>query len=162
MGSEAVSAQLRVLEMAPSFAKYPMLPVESVVGGNAVLTCQPEGAPLPKTAWQFNGAPISTSPSTMNVNTGTFECAGTYCTLPNGNLFIYQVQQSAAGIYSCLAENTFGQVTTSALLTVMPALTWLLQPENRVVQLNQSVQLPCRAQGDPHLDINYAWKFEVG
>ncbi|CAL8100852.1 unnamed protein product [Calicophoron daubneyi] len=160
LGSEASSAELRVIQLAPTFEKHPVMPNEGMVGGTAVMECQPEGAPAMTTKWLHNGTELSPGVSTLDTETGGAKCSQMYCVLPNGNLLIYNLVASCAGEYTCVAVNTLGQANSSAYLTVIPTLTMTLRPMNRVVYENSTVLLPCRAESSPFIDVNYAWYFQ--
>ncbi|THD29133.1 Contactin/TAG-1 cell adhesion molecule [Fasciola hepatica] len=160
LGSESSCAELRVVQLAPTFAKHPVMPNEGMVGGTAVMECQPEGAPGMKTSWFHGTTALSPGTSTLDPETGTATCASQYCTLPNGNLLIVRLVDANAGEYTCVAKNALGEARSSAYLTVIPALQLSLKPVNRVVYQNSTVLLPCRAKSSPVLDVNYAWFFE--
>ncbi|KAA0200129.1 Contactin/TAG-1 cell adhesion molecule [Fasciolopsis buskii] len=160
LGSESSCAELRVIQLAPTFAKHPVMPVEGMVGGTAVMECQPEGAPGMTTSWLHGTTALSPGTSTLDPQTGSATCATQYCTLPNGNLLIVRLVESNAGEYTCVAKNTLGEARSSAYLTVIPALELTLKPVNRVVYQNSTVLLPCRARSSSVLDVNYAWFFE--
>ncbi|TPP58326.1 Septate junction protein [Fasciola gigantica] len=160
LGSESSCAELRVVQLAPTFAKHPVMPNEGMVGGTAVMECQPEGAPGMNTSWFHGTTALSPGTSTLDPETGTATCASQYCTLPNGNLLIVRLVDANAGEYTCVAKNALGEARSSAYLTVIPALQLSLKPVNRVVYQNSTVLLPCRAKSSPVLDVNYAWFFE--
>ncbi|KER21681.1 hypothetical protein T265_10050 [Opisthorchis viverrini] len=160
LGSEASSGELRVISLAPTFARHPVMPNEGMVGGSVVMECRPEGAPSMKTQWLHNAAVLSPGTSIMDPETGSATCPTKYCTLPNGNLLIVNLVNADAGEYACVATNSLGEARSSAFLTVIPSLQLQLSPVNRVVYENSTVLLPCRASSSPYLDINYAWFFE--
>ncbi|CAH8465644.1 unnamed protein product [Dicrocoelium dendriticum] len=160
LGSESSSAELKVIELAPSFAAHPVMPNEGMVGGTAVMECQPEGAPSLTTQWYHGSTALSPGTSTLDPETGTASCSVKQCTLPNGNLLIVNLVDSDAGEYTCVATNPLGEARSSAFLTVIPSLQFRLSPMNRVVYQNSTVLLPCRVSSSPFLDVNYAWYFE--
>ncbi|CAH8661807.1 unnamed protein product [Schistosoma bovis] len=160
LGSEASSAEVRVLELAPTFRKHPVMPNEGMVGSTAVMECQPEGAPAMTVEWLHDGTVLTTSDSWLDPETGTANCASKYCQLPSKNLLIVDLVESDAGQYTCIAKNTLGQAESSALLTIIPQLKMSLTPISRVVYRNSTVLLPCRVQSSSYLDVNYAWHFE--
>lgn len=71
LGSEASSAEVRVLELAPTFRKHPVMPNEGMVGSTAVMECQPEGAPAMTVEWLHDGTVLTTSDSWLDPETGT-------------------------------------------------------------------------------------------
>uniref|UniRef100_A0A095AMW2 Contactin-3 n=1 Tax=Schistosoma haematobium TaxID=6185 RepID=A0A095AMW2_SCHHA len=160
LGSEASSAEVRVLELAPTFRKHPVMPNEGMVGSTAVMECQPEGAPAMTVEWLHDGTVLTTSDSWLDPETATANCASKYCQLPSKNLLIVNLVESDAGQYTCIAKNTLGQAESSALLTIIPQLKMSLTPISRVVYRNSTVLLPCRVQSSSYLDVNYAWHFE--
>ncbi|KAK4474576.1 hypothetical protein MN116_001717 [Schistosoma mekongi] len=160
LGSEASSAEVRVLELAPTFRKHPVMPNEGMIGSSAVMECQPEGAPEMTVEWLHDGTILTTSNSWLDPETGTANCGTKYCKLPSKNLLIVNLVESDAGQYTCIAKNTLGQAESSALLTIIPQLKMSLTPISRVVYRNSTVLLPCRVQSSSYLDVNYAWHFE--
>lgn len=71
LGSESSCAELRVIQLAPTFAKHPVMPVEGMVGGTAVMECQPEGAPGMTTSWLHGTTALSPGTSTLDPQTGS-------------------------------------------------------------------------------------------
>ncbi|KAF8566482.1 hypothetical protein P879_05880 [Paragonimus westermani] len=160
LGSEASSAELRVIQLAPTFRRHPVMPNEGMVGGSAVMECQPEGAPSMTTRWMHGTTELSPGTSTLDPETGFATCPVKYCALPNGNLLIVNLDNSNSGEYTCVASNSLGEARSSAFLTVIPSLELRLGPMNRIVYENSTVLLPCRVTSSPFLDVNYAWYFE--
>ena len=101
------------LGFAPNFAKYPLQPNQyATEKGNTSLVCRPEAAPYPAfedILWYKNGAAL---------NPGTDE-ASRVRKMPNGNLFIINVQRGDAGTYKCQVTNVLGAAYTEGNLTVL-------------------------------------------
>lgn len=89
------------------------------------------------------------------------QCSTTYCTLPSGNLLVYQLTKNQEGLFECRAQNQYGMASTSAYLSVIEPLLISLQPQNIVVDVNSTVIVPCKAAVSSFLDVNYAWYYEV-
>ncbi|KAL3318072.1 Contactin-5 [Cichlidogyrus casuarinus] len=161
-GSTASSGELKILQLAPNFQKFPLFPSEAMVGGTTVLSCQPEAAPAPEggTLWYKDNAALSVQPTTIDSLTGKTVCQGTYCRLPSGNLFISTISMGSSGFYECRATNKFGTASSTGLLTIVEELKAVLQPSNRIVEKGTSTWIPCRAKVQSHLDVNYAWYYQ--
>ncbi|MEK7677240.1 MAG: SUMF1/EgtB/PvdO family nonheme iron enzyme [Verrucomicrobiota bacterium] len=87
--------------------------------------------------WRFNGNPLPT---------GT-----------NPTLTLTGVQTNQAGIYSVVASNSFGVVTTSnASLTVFTVSTSLSPPQNATVEEGSTVTLAVSASSP--VPLSYGWK----
>ena len=72
------TAELRVIEFAPTFIKRPMQSsARAAINGNVTIVCDPEGAPKPTIQWYLNSMPIGNSARQR--------------ILQNGNLMITQV-----------------------------------------------------------------------
>lgn len=159
-GATYSSAWLKVLNFKPTFEKYPLENMEGMMSQEITYKCQAEGAPEPEKKWFKNNSPISVQPVTIDASTGKIKCDVKYCIYKNGNLKITSLDVSDQGNYSCSATNALGTARSSGYLTVVPKPRWTLEPENREIRLNTTVDIPCLAESEAHLDINYAWYFE--
>ncbi|XP_014677884.1 PREDICTED: contactin-like [Priapulus caudatus] len=138
------SAQLRVLALAPTFAKHP-LPnsLFGAVKGNLTISCAPEAAPSPVYTWKQNGQ--------------SFADDGRRRILPDGTLIVTDVRRSDEGQYECEAENALGKSSSRANVTVLPAAIISRAPENARVQVGQNHMFECEASIDSLLDLAYVW-----
>ncbi|XP_025081186.1 contactin-3-like [Pomacea canaliculata] len=147
-GSEMSNAQLRVLSFAPSFTKKP-LPVQmsGAVGGDLVIQCNPEGAPLPQITWLRNGGQLTTGTD------------GRYIQYPNGDLLIKTLQSSDAGTFTCKAVNDGGEAESSTTIFVASGAAIATGPSAVSAIVNETAFLQCTASRDPTTDVNFVWYF---
>jgi hypothetical protein len=141
------TAELRVIEFAPTFIKKPMQgTVRASINGNATIVCNPEGAPKPAIQWYQNNVAIGTG--------------GRFLVLQNGNLVIIGVTQSDQGNYTCDASNRLGRATGSTYLYVVLG-TSITAPLDPVIyaNINQTFFLPCTAYKPLNIDLAYLWRF---
>ncbi|XP_007449750.1 PREDICTED: myosin light chain kinase, smooth muscle isoform X2 [Lipotes vexillifer] len=94
---------LAVMEAAPSFSSV-LKDCTVVEGQDFVLQCSVQGTPVPRITWLLNGQPIQYAHST--------------CEAGVAELHIQDALPEDDGAYTCLAENTLGQVSCSARVTV--------------------------------------------
>ncbi|GFN93320.1 contactin [Plakobranchus ocellatus] len=147
-GTSLSEGQLRVLEMAPNFYKYPLPPSTRVPkSGNATLACRPEGAPEPTITWFRNGVELSL----LRNEADTRESDG-YLTLTS-------IQDSDAGRYTCKVENSLGVAENSTELTVVEGTHITVAPEDQRAPVNNTVFFQCSATHAPGSDMIYQWKF---
>nr|XP_020755150.1 myosin light chain kinase, smooth muscle isoform X4 [Odocoileus virginianus texanus] len=92
-----------VVEVAPSFSSA-LRDCTVVEGQDFVLQCSVQGTPVPRITWLLNGQPIQYARST--------------CEAGVAELHIQDTLPEDDGTYTCLAENTMGQVSCSARVTV--------------------------------------------
>ncbi|XP_040106334.1 myosin light chain kinase, smooth muscle isoform X4 [Oryx dammah] len=92
-----------VMEVAPSFSSA-LKDCTVVEGQDFVLQCSVKGTPLPRITWLLNGQPI--------------QYARSSCEAGVAKLHIQDTLPEDDGTYTCLAENTAGQVSCSARVTV--------------------------------------------
>ncbi|XP_046331627.2 contactin-like [Haliotis rufescens] len=150
-GSTYSSAELRVLEFAPTFAKHPVDPSQlATVGGNATVICQPEAAPKPEITWKKDGR-------SLGLSTGV---AGHLQLLANGNLLITDVTGSDAGHYECTATNDKGSASSGGKLEVVERTTLSISPSGTRVVQNNTAFLFCQASFNRRAhDLVYIWYF---
>nr|AUG84451.1 contactin [Platynereis dumerilii] len=147
-GSRYSSAQLRVLSLAPTFAKYPLHRTTfATIGGNATIICRPEAAPRADIQWKKNGRPqsYSTNPSDR------------VHMLPNGNLHFTAATRSDRGNYTCIATNSLGEAESQGELEVLATTSITQFPRRTVVHVNRTGFMPCEASHNPLLDVSYLW-----
>ncbi|KAB0373758.1 hypothetical protein FD755_014014, partial [Muntiacus reevesi] len=92
-----------VMEVAPSFSSA-LRDCTVVEGQDFVLRCSVQGTPVPRITWLLNGQPIQYARST--------------CEAGVAELHIQDTLPEDDGTYTCMAENTMGQVSCSARVTV--------------------------------------------
>lgn len=140
------SAQLRVLSMKPSFHKRPLEPeLYATYNGNTTIVCDPEAAPRPKFQWKKDGSIIG--------------AGGHRRILPTGTLIISPTSRDDAGLYTCVATNTFGTDESRSRLIVLEELRFTQPlPTNMIVQVYEYLNLACEVMYDPLLDVAFIWK----
>lgn len=96
-----------IIEM-PSFLKTPMdLTIRT--GAMARLECAAEGHPTPQIAWQKDGGTDFPAARERRMHV-----------MPEDEvLFIVNVKIEDMGLYSCMAQNAAGSITTNVTLTVL-------------------------------------------
>ncbi|XP_057552207.1 myosin light chain kinase, smooth muscle isoform X3 [Hippopotamus amphibius kiboko] len=102
-GWSLVVKRLAVMEAAPSFSSV-LKDCTVVEGQDFVLQCSVQGTPVPRIMWLLNGQPIQYAHST--------------CEAGVAELHIQDALPEDSGTYTCLAENTLGQASCSARVTV--------------------------------------------
>ncbi|KAG8508541.1 Myosin light chain kinase, smooth muscle [Galemys pyrenaicus] len=95
--------RLATAEVAPSFSSV-LKDCTVIEGQDFVLQCSVQGSPVPRITWLLNEQPIQYARST--------------CKAGVAELHIQDALPEDDGTYSCLAENTVGQASCSARVTV--------------------------------------------
>ncbi|XP_055884200.1 contactin-like [Biomphalaria glabrata] len=150
-GTTFTSAQLRVLELAPSFEKNPMSKIQAgSIGGNVTIICDPIAAPFPTYTWLKDGSNLNLVPGAPGDH---------YRVLMNGNLLIQGIQQSDKGKYTCQVENKFGKTEDHTSLEVYTNTVLSRTPSDQKVMVNGTVELQCQASHASDIDMVYIWKF---
>lgn len=139
------SAQLRVLSFAPTFKKKPLEPeTYAAEGGNITVICNPEAAPRPKFTWKKDNNVIGSG--------------GRRRILDNGNLVISPVSRDDDGLYTCIAQNTYGSDESSGRLIIMKGPTLIEKlPPKITTTTGKNIYLYCSASSEEILDIAYIW-----
>ncbi|XP_048202738.1 myosin light chain kinase, smooth muscle isoform X2 [Perognathus longimembris pacificus] len=92
-----------IMKVAPSFSSV-LKDCTVIEGQDFVMQCSVQGTPVPRISWMLNGQPIQYARST--------------CKAGVAELHIQDALPEDHGIYTCLAENSMGQVSCSAKVTV--------------------------------------------
>lgn len=145
LGTSFSTAQLRIVTMAPNFAKYP-LDTETYAAeeGNITIPCRPEAAPFPEFTWRRDGYTIPTG--------------GRVQVLSNGFLRIHPVRREDEGNYTCTARNQYGAASSEGALVVLPLPRSVEAPPPKVVATVGSLEeLRCHALAPHLLDLSYMW-----
>uniref|UniRef100_A0A1B6E548 Uncharacterized protein n=2 Tax=Clastoptera arizonana TaxID=38151 RepID=A0A1B6E548_9HEMI len=109
-------------------------------GSDAKLRCQAEGHPNPVISWFKDGKSVTLGGRTTFYNDGS-------------TLLITHAKETDSGLYTCLAQNQLGSIEASAEIRIKgygprpPRLT--VQPYPITVSQGTSVEIPCKAEGDP-------------
>ncbi|XP_051541034.1 roundabout homolog 1-like isoform X1 [Myxocyprinus asiaticus] len=141
------NASLHIAALREEFRVQPS-DVEVAVGEVAVMNCSPPvGHPEPNITWRKDGILINSS--------------NEHYTELNGKLIIAPAQKNDSGVYSCIASNTVGvRESRAARLSVLAKPVLLRKPEDVSVQLGESAQFFCEADGDPMPSVE--WSREQG
>ncbi|KAK7493986.1 hypothetical protein BaRGS_00014868 [Batillaria attramentaria] len=146
------SAQIRVLEFAPTFAKRPVEAfLSAAVGGDITIVCDPEAAPAPTYKWLRNGADLGLVQG-GSANNG-------FQMLLNGNLFIENINTGHQGTYTCQVTNSLGEASSEGILRVFPRTVISQRPRNEQVEVNTTAALTCTTSSPPNIDVVYVWFF---
>ncbi|EFO27644.2 hypothetical protein LOAG_00844 [Loa loa] len=131
---------------APSAPKFTLKPKDrSYREGTTVrLDCEVTGKPRPFITWYFNGKKLKRSRKyEMN--------------LEQTSLNIHPFLERDVGKYTCIAENAYGRIETSAEAHLVssspPVITE--SPEDQKVLAGSTVTFRCRADGEPHPFITW-------
>ncbi|XP_060074968.1 contactin-like [Ylistrum balloti] len=150
-GEVFTEGQLRVLALSPTFAKRPLdEKMFAAIGGNATIICEPEAAPFPTFQWRRNGGDLGLSHGDMTSRIRMMQ---------NGNLFIENVVQSDAGLYTCSAENIYGSASSSGTLSVTSSTVINVVPQPTSVYVNNTAFLTCSASVSSHIEFVQTWNF---
>ncbi|XP_073929401.1 myosin light chain kinase, smooth muscle isoform X3 [Castor canadensis] len=95
--------RLAAMEVAPLFSSV-LKDCMVIEGQDFVLQCSVQGTPVPQITWLLNGQPI--------------QYARSACEAGVAKLHVQDALPEDHGTYTCLAENTLGQVSCSAKVTV--------------------------------------------
>ncbi|VDO30637.1 unnamed protein product [Onchocerca flexuosa] len=131
---------------APSAPKFTLKPKDrSYREGTTVrLDCEVTGKPRPTITWYFNGKKLKRSRKyEMN--------------LEQTNLNIYPFLERDVGTYTCIAENAYGRIETSAEARLVSSSPPVITegPENQKVLLGSTVTFHCLAHGEPRPFITW-------
>ncbi|XP_069093155.1 hemicentin-2 isoform X1 [Pleurodeles waltl] len=113
-----------------------------VPNGQLVLECHVEAEPSPSIEWQKGGRPLLADGRTQFLVNGRF-------------LQIHSLRVSDSGEYSCIARNTIGRLVLHFHVEIQVAP--FIQPRPSILRLpvNQTAELPCRAEGSPQPTVTW-------
>ncbi|TRY88282.1 hypothetical protein DNTS_009328 [Danionella cerebrum] len=145
------NASLHIAALREDFRVHPS-DVEVAIGEVAVMNCiPPVGHPEPNITWRKDGIIINSSNEHFTVRADEL----------NGKLIIAPAQKNDSGVYSCVASNTVAvRESRAAQLSVLAKPVLSRKPEDVSVQLGESAQFFCDAEGDPMPTIE--WTREQG
>ncbi|XP_028299896.1 receptor-type tyrosine-protein phosphatase S isoform X13 [Gouania willdenowi] len=143
-GSHALSA--------PRFTKIPVDQI-GVSGGVVSFVCQATGDPKPKVSWNKKGKKVNS----QRIETIEFD---------EGAGAVLRIQPLRAprdeNIYECVAENTGGEVTVNAKLSIIredllpPGFPNIdMGPQLKVVERTRTATMLCAASGNPDPEITW-------
>jgi len=115
-------------------------PVSMLVNetGAASFLCEVKGNPEPQVTWLKQNSTLLPDKRVVQ---------------SRGSLVITDVTPQDSGVYTCLARNIFGVMTSSATLTVQVRPLITQKPSSVIVEEGQNVSLLCKATGQPEPTI---------
>ncbi|KAM9385751.1 roundabout homolog 4 [Pholidichthys leucotaenia] len=149
-----LGCRVRAEHMPPRIVHHPSDVVVSI-GNPATLSCQADGSPKPAIEWLRNGEPLETGKGDGHLQP---------MVLSEGTLFFLSVgggrwSQSHEGVYTCVAKNGAGQVTSRNASLYIAALKeeFSVQPNDVEVAEGETAVLNC---GPPvgHPEPSVVWK----
>ncbi|KAJ8275944.1 hypothetical protein COCON_G00076960 [Conger conger] len=147
-------SRLRLEESAPRIVHHPS-DVVVKVGRPATLSCRAEGHPEPAIEWLHNGVPLETE---------RLEGQARPIMLSEGSLFFLSVLpgrrgQSHEGVYTCVARNSAGRVTSRNASLHIAALQdeFRAQPSDAEVTLGEMAVMNCTPPTG-HPEPNVTWQ----
>ncbi|GFS02413.1 contactin, partial [Elysia marginata] len=153
-GTTYSTAQLRVLKIAPTFDKRPMIKSKTAArGGDVTLICSPVAAPAPAYRWLKDGTELGLDPNDFQTEEAHYQL------LRNGNLIIRKLLQGDQGRYTCVAENDGGSASDFTDLLILEGTSISDPPADEKVEVNLTATLLCRASHAPQIDMVYVWSF---
>ncbi|XP_062988138.1 immunoglobulin superfamily member 10 [Elgaria multicarinata webbii] len=121
----------------------------TVHSGKAVtMKCKAEGRPIPTISWVLANKTYMSESSRWNEAVSV---------LTDGTLIIKKVTVYDRGIYTCTANNAAGSDTVTIRLQVIAAPPIILEEKKQhvVVNMGESLKLPCTAKGNPHPNVHW-------
>lgn len=145
LGRINANAQVKI-NSPPLFTVHPEN-LQLKTGSRAVLECQAVGTPSPTITWYRHDREI-------------FPEGRIALEADSSRLVIQDVKESDSGLYVCQARNILGFRDVSANLEVKAAIEnppkFIYQPYDIIAYPRTTIELPCRAEGEPEPDI--AWR----
>ncbi|KAJ7378795.1 Roundabout 1 [Desmophyllum pertusum] len=128
---------------APSIVAPPMSMVVNETG-TASFQCEAEGNPLPKVRWLKQNSSLLADKRVVP---------------SRGGLMITDVTSQDDGMYTCVASNILGVMTSSAKLSVQVGALITRKPSSVIVEEGQDVSLVCQATGQPTPTVTWRKAF---
>lgn len=118
----------------PTLTEAPPPVTEVLVGGSLSLTCVANGNPAPVITWRKDDTVLQTG----------------------GELAVPEVSADSAGLYTCQASNSQGNVSQSTRVSVKGPPVIVVPPESTALNMSQNALLQCQAVADPP-NMTYVW-----
>ncbi|XP_068096243.1 hemicentin-1 isoform X2 [Hyperolius riggenbachi] len=138
-GSALGRVRLKVHE--PPLIKLHQKEYTVVVDELVTMICEAYGNPPPEIAWQKDGEPLATSAGPRIIG--------------NGALQIAYAQPGDSGLYTCIAENVAGSISSSMNLSVLVPPQILKHTKELFVTQSFQVTISCAAHGVPAPTITW-------
>ncbi|XP_062437683.1 hemicentin-1 [Rhea pennata] len=116
--------------------------LDVIVNNPILLPCEATGTPRPIITWQKEGINVITT-------------GDSYMVLPSGGLQIARSTVEDAGTYMCVAQNPAGTALGKIKLKVQVPPVIRSHLQEYVVPVDNSVTLPCEAEGYPGPEISW-------
>uniref|UniRef100_A0ABI8AJ87 Protein tyrosine kinase 7 (inactive) n=1 Tax=Felis catus TaxID=9685 RepID=A0ABI8AJ87_FELCA len=153
-GEEARSANasfnIKWIETGPVVLKHPASEAEIQPQTQVTLRCHIDGHPRPTYQWFRDGSPLSDGQSNHTVSS------------KERNLTLRPASPEHSGVYSCCAQNAFGQTCSSQNFTLSIAdesfARVVLAPRDMVVARNEEAMFHCQFSAQPPPSLQ--WVFE--
>uniref|UniRef100_A0A673T3N7 Protein tyrosine kinase 7 (inactive) n=1 Tax=Suricata suricatta TaxID=37032 RepID=A0A673T3N7_SURSU len=153
-GEEARSANasfnIKWIETGPVVLKHPASAAEIQPQTQVTLRCHIDGHPRPTYQWFRDGSPLSDGQSNHTVSS------------KERNLTLRPAGPEHSGLYSCCAQNAFGQTCSSQNFTLSIAdesfARVVLAPQDVVVARNEEAMFHCQFSAQPPPSLQ--WVFE--
>uniref|UniRef100_A0A7N5JMW2 Protein tyrosine kinase 7 (inactive) n=1 Tax=Ailuropoda melanoleuca TaxID=9646 RepID=A0A7N5JMW2_AILME len=153
-GEEAHSANasfnIKWIETGPVVLKHPASEAEIQPQTQVTLRCHIDGHPRPTYQWFRDGSPLSDGQSNHTVSS------------KERNLTLRPASPEHSGLYSCCAQNAFGQTCSSQNFTLSIAdesfARVVLAPQDIVVARNEEAMFHCQFSAQPPPSLQ--WVFE--
>ncbi|XP_063930997.1 peroxidasin isoform X2 [Zophobas morio] len=141
-----ISAEANVIiNVAPVFTVHPQN-IETDIDSTIKLECVAVGTPPPEIAWYKEDSNIGSDDRVFISDDGRF-------------LEIRNAKESDSGLYICEAHNSIGFREVSAKITVISLShkppKFVYKPYNIEALVGSTVELPCKAEGDPTPGIQW-------
>ncbi|XP_075312629.1 protein turtle homolog A, partial [Odontesthes bonariensis] len=124
---------------SPTFTKAPPPVLEALVGSHLSLACVAIGNPSPTITWLKDGSVIESA-----------SYQGEVLSLP-------AVSMQTAGLYTCHASNSEGNVTRVTKVKIKGPPVIVVPPKSTSVNMSQNALLQCQAVADPP-NMTYVWQ----
>jgi len=110
----------------------------------ASFQCKAEGNPEPKVTWLKQNSNLLADKRVVP---------------SRGGLMITDVTPQDEGIYTCVARNILGEVTSSTTLTVQVGAVIAQKPSSVIIEEGQNLSLACKATGQPTPTVTWRKAF---
>ncbi|XP_020785280.2 neural cell adhesion molecule L1-like protein isoform X2 [Boleophthalmus pectinirostris] len=136
------NVNIMVMNMAPLILTADLQEYAVVQGGNIVLNCSVFGSPPPSISWARNEISADIEGERLLV-------------LTNNSLQLISAEKNDSGGYVCVASNSEGKSSITALLDVKDPTKIVTLPQDTQVISGTAAQLMCGAEFDKSLENSF-------
>ncbi|XP_061638371.1 neural cell adhesion molecule L1-like protein isoform X12 [Phyllopteryx taeniolatus] len=133
---------IMVMNMAPLILTEDYQEYAVILGENVTMNCSVFGSPPPTISWAKDETPE------------TIE-GERFVALQNGSLQIYSVEKKDSSEYLCVADNSEGKSSITAVLAVKDPTHIVNGPQDMQVISGTTAQLTCQAEYDKSLEDSF-------